>query len=39
MIRSSEVGTLFFWFFFVVTVLWTLVAVIFKAKKLISQRK
>ncbi len=39
MINRPEFGTLFFWFFFVVTVAWTVVAILFKAKELLKKRK
>ena len=39
MINRPEAGTLFFWFFFVVTIVWTVVAVLFKAKDMLKKRK
>gem|GEM_PF-1418949 len=39
MINRPELGTFFFWFFFTVTVLWTLVALVVKVFKLVRKSR
>jgi hypothetical protein len=39
MINDQKVGTLLFWFFFLVTVAWTLVAVLAKVWQLLKKKK
>ncbi|WP_274542984.1 hypothetical protein [Phorcysia thermohydrogeniphila] len=39
MISKPEVGTFFFWFFFIVTVVWTIVAIFQKLWEILRRRK
>ncbi|MEO2066169.1 MAG: hypothetical protein ABGX17_06680 [Desulfurobacteriaceae bacterium] len=38
MINSSAVGNFFFWFFFIVTIAWTVIAILIKGYKMLKIR-